>query len=152
MLLPSCALYWATALIKQLSGKQPIPASAVQRLANGHTEISVTKKPPVQRKTADADESLDAPKSWQVKEDTSEPFLSLWEWQQIKMTHLYTTTDQKSEEKGKLLIIFFFLLLTFFFFFTPQSTSYSYRFNPMDYILFCSFISLLYLRECFWNS
>jgi len=46
------------------------------------------------------------------------------------MKHLYTTKDQRSEEKsdkeGETVGYFYFF----------QSTSYSYRFNPMDYIHF----------------
>lgn len=51
----------------------------------------------------------------------------------VEMSHLYTTKDRRSEEKvfkkGKMVVIFI----------SSQSTSYSYRFNPMDYIIFVHF-------------
>ena len=58
----------------------------------------------------------------------------LWKWKQIKATHLYTTKDRKSEEKRCLRRENLGILIFDFFFFSRAP--YSYRFNPMDYILF----------------
>lgn len=115
-----------------------------QRLANGHTEtqLSVTKSL-LCIQTHQADWSLDSPSSWQVKEEISEPSFSIRRWTQFEMTSLYTEKwGKKVFKKGKLWVIFIFF----------QSTSYSYRFYPMDYIPFVPLSFKTILMWMFLNS
>lgn len=133
MLLTSCKLYSATSIYRSaFFGNATLSCCGSNKWMHGDEVLS-----PVHANTSDW--SLDAPRSWQVKVDTSETVFprrgggsgSPWRTctrQRIRKVRI------KESKKGKLLVIFYFF----------QSTSYSYRFNPMDYIPFCSFISLNY--------
>lgn len=107
---PPWKLYSATALIKQLSGRQPVPALAAQWLANGHTETQIR----VTESFVGRETQLTQVRAWTLRNHDKQKrtFLLLWKGKQFKVTHLYTTMDQESEEnmfkKGKMLIIFIF--------------------------------------------
>lgn len=123
-------LHSAAAFNKQLPGMRPtsaLAATAAGERTHGDTRQVRLKRLPRAETQRAADESLDSPSSRQVEEEASEPPRSTWKSSSLKRHNKRIREARKRCLRRE--NCWFFL---FFF----QSTSYSYRLNPMDYILF----------------